>query len=360
MLTTTSHMQPIMKYENQQLESLKRSQPVKRHSDSFSVEQLARSKKRNMLESAMQEENSENEPENVIKYVPTRREVDSLVIDNYLFQRVSASTNKDGSIGWRCKEYRRGNKCQSTCRIGPNGEIIRRPGPHSHPAVTDAELVFMKAKADAKKRCRSENNLSVQKIFLQEMGKAIINSGITLTPEDLTKLPKFEANKRCLQIQRKIGAASRMSISSSDNASVVSSNEGSVKDDISAPVSPTVSIKAESHVPKQEPVKPEGEAVVKQPSKPRAGRRKTIHVPMKTEVPAITPSVAETMSESVNGLESEPVVEESEPGEVVRPKAQVKVEESVIKQCKVEYKPMPIKKKGLSSIINGLWEKRSD
>lgn len=354
MLTTTSHMQPIMKYENQQLESLKRTKPVKRHSDSFSVEQLARSKKRNMLES---DENLENEPENVIKYVPTRREVDSLVIDNYLFQRVSASTNKDGSIGWRCKEYRRGNKCQSTCRIGPNGEIIRRPGPHSHPAVTDAELVFMKAKADAKKRCRSENNLSVQKIFLQEMGKAIINSGITLTPDDLTKLPKFEANKRCLQIQRKIGAASRMSISSSDNASVISSNEGSVKDDISAPVSPTSSIKAESHVSKQEPVKSEEETVVKQPAKPRAGRRKTIHNPMKTEVPVVTASVAETMSESFNGLESESV-EESEPGEVVKPKAQV--EKSVNTQCKVELKVLPIKKKGLSSIINGLWEKRSD
>ncbi len=350
----TTHMQPSMKYENQQLETLKRTQPVKRHSDSFTVEQLARSKKaRNSV--SLQDENSENEPDNVIKYVPTRREVDSLVIDNYLFQRVSASTNKDGSIGWRCKEYRRGNKCQSTCRIGINGEIIRRPGPHTHPAVSDAELVFMKAKADAKKRCRSENNISVQKIFLQEMGKAIINSGIQLTADDLTKLPKFEANKRCLQIQRKIGAASRMSVSSSDGASVLSSSEGSVKDDLSAPVSPSSSIRTESFAiaPHQH-----------QQPKQRQGRRKTIHVPFKTEVSVYAPTEkTDAFSESFSGFQSEPIQEEeSEPGEVVvnyKPLHENKLDTKELKLLGADT-AKPIKKKGLSSIINGLWEKRAD
>ncbi len=183
-------------------------------------------------------ENNINQSSNecVIKYVPTRREVDSLVIDNYLFQRVSASTNKDGSIGWRCKEYRRGTRCQSTCRIGVNGEILRCPSAHNHPQVSEAELVFMKAKANAKKRCRTEENISVQKIFLQEMGKAIVLSGLKLTSDDLKLLPKFEANKRCLQIQRKIGLDTKStSASNSDNGddqgSVNSSDENSVKDE---------------------------------------------------------------------------------------------------------------------------------
>ena len=136
--------------------------------------------------------------ENQVKYVPTRREVASLVIDNYLFQRVSASTNKDGSIGWRCKEYRRESRCQSTCRIGVNGEIIRPPGPHNHEKVPDAMLVFMKAKSDAKKRCRSESGASMQKIFLEEMGKAIKSSGLQL--DDSQLLPTFDKpNKRSMK-----------------------------------------------------------------------------------------------------------------------------------------------------------------
>jgi len=147
----------------------------------------------------------DTDQENTVRYVPTRREVDSLVINNYLFQRVSASTNKDGSVGWRCKEYRTKYKCQSTCRISSDGQIIRRPGPHNHERESDAGLAFMQAKRNAKLRCRSDNNLPVEKIFLQEIGKAIINNGIQLTQEDIKKLPRFDANKRCLQIQRKIG-----------------------------------------------------------------------------------------------------------------------------------------------------------
>ena len=117
-----------------------------------------------------------------------------------------------------------------------NGEVIRRPSEHNHPQVSDAELVFMKAKADAKKRCRTEENISVQKIFLQEMGKAIIKSGLKLTHEDLLVLPKFEANKRCLQIQRKIGLdAKSTSASNSENGddqgSANSGDENSIKDE---------------------------------------------------------------------------------------------------------------------------------
>lgn len=159
-----------------------------------------------------------------ISYVPTRREVDSLCIDNYLYQRVSATTNKDGSIGWRCKEYRTGVKCQSTCRIGVDDEIIRHPSPHNHPCVTDAQLVFMKAKANAKKRCRTEDGISVQKIFLQEIGKAIIMSGISMTADDLQHLPKYEANKRCLQIQRKVGKLSKSASASENGDDQVSVN----------------------------------------------------------------------------------------------------------------------------------------
>jgi len=95
--------------------------------------------------------------ENTVKYVPTRRQVDSLVIENYLFQRVSASTNKDGSKGWRCREYRRESKCQSTCRISASGEILRPPGPHNHPMVSDNELEFMAAAAELKRKCRLES-----------------------------------------------------------------------------------------------------------------------------------------------------------------------------------------------------------
>jgi hypothetical protein len=216
------HMQKS--FQNQQLETIKKTASVKRHSDSFDSNKV---KKR-----SMNYENIENEyeagqvqVEKSIKYVPTRREVDSLVIDNYLFQRVSASTNKDGSVGWRCKEYRTKTKCQSTCRVGPNGDLLRNPGPHNHQSVSDAELVFMKAKADAKKRCRSENNISVQQIFMQEMGKALINSGIDTNSPDLVKaLPRFEANKRCLQIQRKIGINQSIK---SDNSNPHSGDENS-------------------------------------------------------------------------------------------------------------------------------------
>lgn len=240
----TTHMKPSAKYENQAIVNIKRNEPLKRHSDIGIVKIPKKSKKRidqyeniendypqmNVPVGYENIENDYSQMKNTIRYVPTRREVDSLVIDNYLFQRVSASTNKDGSIGWRCKEYRRNTKCQSTCRIGPNGEIIRRPGPHNHPCVSDAALVFMKAKADAKKRCRSENNVPIQNIFLEEMGKALISSGISLTPEDLDILPRFEANKRCLQIQRKIGAT-RISMSADDNLSTTSSDDASVKSD---------------------------------------------------------------------------------------------------------------------------------
>jgi len=237
-------MKTNISFENQVIESIKRSVPIKRHSDTFTPEDARHFKQRKYEDT---ENYVTNQTENVIKYVPTRREVDSLVIDNYLFQRVSATNNKDGSIGWRCKEYRRSTKCQSTCRIGPNGEIIRRPGPHNHPHVTDAELVFMKAKADAKKRCRTEDNISVQKIFLQEMGKAIIKSGLKLTAEDLQVLPKFEANKRCLQIQRKLGTcksskSASVSENGDDQSSVasfddkVTSSMNSSRDDLSEPV----------------------------------------------------------------------------------------------------------------------------
>ena len=95
--------------------------------------------------------------ENAVKYVPTRRQVDSLVIENYLFQRVSASTNKDGSKGWRCREYRRESKCQSTCRISATGDVIRPPGPHNHPMVSDNELEFMASAAELRKKCRLES-----------------------------------------------------------------------------------------------------------------------------------------------------------------------------------------------------------
>ena len=36
----------------------------------------------------------DTDEENTVRYVPTRREVDSLVVNNSLYQRISASTNK--------------------------------------------------------------------------------------------------------------------------------------------------------------------------------------------------------------------------------------------------------------------------
>ncbi len=243
---STHHMKTNNSFENQVIETIKRSMPTKRLSDTFTTTLDVKTRQIKQHKYEDTENYATNQTESIIKYVPTRREVDSLVIDNYLFQRVSATNNKDGSVGWRCKEYRRNTKCQSTCRIGPNGEVIRRPGPHNHPHVTDAELVFMKAKADAKKRCRTEDNISVQKIFLQEMGKAIIKSGLKLTPEDLQVLPKFEANKRCLQIQRKMGSgrASKsasvsengddMSVSSFDEKATGSMN--SSREDLNEPL----------------------------------------------------------------------------------------------------------------------------
>lgn len=316
-------MKRSMKYENQPIETIRRTQPIKRHSDNFCVEQLAiqRAKQQNTSENC--ENTNFNQMPPVIKYVPTRREVDSLVIDNYLFQRVSATCNKDGSIGWRCKEYRRNTKCQSTCRVGVNGEMIRQPGKHNHPCVSDAALVFMKAKADAKKRCRSENNIPIQKIFLQEMGKAIINSGISLTPEDLSILPKFESNKRCLQIQRKNG---RMSMSGDDTMSIASSDEQSVKSDQindNYTRSPPGSIKCEQ---------------------------------IDNEVPSPPESVKS--GHIGNEVRSPPVSVKFEPinNEAPSPPESVKSEHST---KMVSNKPIiKGKKKGLNNIISGLWQTR--
>lgn len=89
----------------------------------------------------------------------------------------------------------------------------------------------MKAKADAKKRCRTEDTASVKTIFLQEIGKAILNNGIQLTDDEyLNQLPSFRVNRGTLTIQQKRKSRWSMSESCDDQRSMSSVEEAAAED----------------------------------------------------------------------------------------------------------------------------------
>ena len=96
-----------------------------------------------------------------------------LNISGFYFQKNKAAKNNDNVIYWRCQLNRdKSVNCKSTCKT-VDGLLVGKPSPHNHSSNSENTGRVLKFRDACKKRCKKENKLSMNKIYLQELGNAV-------------------------------------------------------------------------------------------------------------------------------------------------------------------------------------------
>jgi hypothetical protein len=111
--------------------------------------------------------------------------------NGYTYVRATSRVNHNGSLIWRCAHSRDQYKCKSTCST-LNDQIIRRPGPHACPKLSQADLVFQRAQVDILKEIRQAPESKPRTIFMEKINKAIEKLPQEYTSQAAKALPKWE------------------------------------------------------------------------------------------------------------------------------------------------------------------------
>ena len=104
----------------------------------------------------------------------TERNGQMLDHDGQTYLRYSSTSNKDGSIGWRCQHSRGNHGCKASCTT--KGDIIIRHSKvvHSCQKLDELDIVFHQAKRDMLEYIKKAPTTSHPKnVFTAEISKTV-------------------------------------------------------------------------------------------------------------------------------------------------------------------------------------------
>ena len=123
------------------------------------------------------------------KTLKSQRQGDSLIVDNYLFNK--GKINKNGKVRWYCKNRKTKNCKVSVVTINSTNTIESVEGEHNHTSISNAEIIFKTAISEVTESAIQSKKKSAQSICNTAINDILKSEDLDPTDPAVAKAAKI-------------------------------------------------------------------------------------------------------------------------------------------------------------------------